>query len=276
MANNNERTSIPKRLSLQPYPAVRTASKSVTTFGSGHEDLAIPSSTASWRDSYRASYLSFKPSFDRRMTLDPEASFLDLDPSFDRNPGSDLESDRRSESFDDPDIPPSRPSSFGKSLPRLSIAKVRGETYSREIPHDQSATERLHHFAQNDPSERSLWKRFSGMYGRDSYDEKLAEMWATEFQDSVQYPNKSTRAVLLISAILPYIIVSCQGHFCPSTIQEISSDIHRQKLGILRPCSYWYGTQNNQPPVTDESLYYINTLCSNTHTDIHLTIQRAC
>lgn len=207
MANRNERTSSPKRLSLQPYPAVRTESKSVTTFGSGHEDLTVLSSTASWRDSYRASYLSFKPSSDRRMTLDPEASFVDLDPSFDRHPASDLES----ESCDDPDIPPSRPSSFGKSLPRLSIAKVRGEAYSQEIPHDHSATERLHHFAQNYSSEKSLWKRFSGMYGRDSYDEKLAELWATEFQDSVQYPNKSTRAVLLISAILPYIIVNCQG-----------------------------------------------------------------
>lgn len=218
MANKNERTSIPKRLTLQLYPPLKTESKSVTTFGSAQEDITIPSSTASWRDSFRASYLSF----DRHLTLDPEATFLNLDPSLDRHmgqPESGLESDRRSESSG-PDMPPSgHPSSLAKSLPRgldLPKVKVRGETYSREIttPHDhgQSATERLHHFAQHDPSERSLWKRFSSMYGRESYDEKLAELWATEFQGSVQYPNRSTRAVLLISAILPYIIVSCQGH----------------------------------------------------------------
>lgn len=46
------------------------------------------------------------------------------------------------------------------------------------------------------------------MYGKETYDEKFAQLWAAERQEPVDYPERWKRVMLLISAILPYMIVS--------------------------------------------------------------------
>lgn len=46
------------------------------------------------------------------------------------------------------------------------------------------------------------------MYGKEAYDDRFAQLWAEERQDSFEYPTRWKRVMLLVSAILPYMIVS--------------------------------------------------------------------
>lgn len=46
------------------------------------------------------------------------------------------------------------------------------------------------------------------MYGKEAHDEKLAQLWDADRLDTFKYPHQGKRALLLISAILPYMIVS--------------------------------------------------------------------
>lgn len=61
---------------------------------------------------------------------------------------------------------------------------------------------------QRRSSTAGSWAFFTQLYGKDPYNKELAELGETESQDSIQYPTKSKRLVLLVSAIVPYLIVS--------------------------------------------------------------------
>lgn len=52
---------------------------------------------------------------------------------------------------------------------------------------------------------------FKCMYGKEAHDEKLAQLWDTDRLDTFKHPHQGKRVLLLISAILPYMIVS-QNH----------------------------------------------------------------
>lgn len=82
----------------------------------------------------------------------------------------------------------------GESLAQSQPTNVHGQEVSPEAtPHS------------------GFLKSFTRMYGKGTYNAALAESWTVEHQESIQYPTKWTRALLLISAILPYTIVSpCQ------------------------------------------------------------------
>lgn len=104
----------------------------------------------------------------------------------------------------------SRPSSLtDKSLTEYRFLELPGtefgaESFARDPPakahRDQATPEATSH--------SGFLKSFTRMYGKDTYNEKLAESWTVEHQESIQYPTKWKRVLLLISAILPYTIVS--------------------------------------------------------------------
>lgn len=97
-----------------------------------------------------------------------------------------------------------------KSVEHLETASNSSPRYHNElVDHRLSTTGTYHNPAQGNASELGFVEGLKRMYGTDSYDEKLAELGTLEHEGSVRYPTKSQRILLLISAILPYSIVSC-------------------------------------------------------------------
>ncbi|KAJ4390533.1 hypothetical protein N0V93_004129 [Gnomoniopsis smithogilvyi] len=67
------------------------------------------------------------------------------------------------------------------------------------------------------PGIHGFIKSIRCMYGKEAYDEKLAQLWDAECREPFEYPNKGKRVVLLISAILPYMI-GCLDHTIIATL----------------------------------------------------------
>lgn len=64
---------------------------------------------------------------------------------------------------------------------------------------------------QNHGFKAGFIQAFKCMYGKEAHDEKLAQLWDTDRLDTFKHPHQGKRVLLLISAILPYMIVS-QNH----------------------------------------------------------------
>lgn len=61
---------------------------------------------------------------------------------------------------------------------------------------------------QNHGVRSGFIQAFKCMYGKEAHDEKLAQLWDADRLDTFKYPHQGKRVLLLISAILPYMIVS--------------------------------------------------------------------
>lgn len=73
------------------------------------------------------------------------------------------------------------------------------------LTHDDSRKTSSPRAAQNHGA--GLIQAFKCMYGKEAYDEKLAQLWDEDRLDTFKYPHQGKRVLLLISAILPYMIV---------------------------------------------------------------------
>lgn len=113
-------------------------------------------------------------------------------------------------------------------------------SHGRKSHSDHSPTSSSHNLVRKGPSEAGFGTFLTQLYGKDPYNKRVAEWKADEFQPPAQYPTRSMRTVLLISAIIPYILV------CSSKMEQgrrktesLPLTFYPHPPGVNRPYSRW-------------------------------------
>lgn len=199
MHTTNTSAAKQRKYSLATYPSFESNNTSDYTVAWAQETCTFPSRTLSWVRS-------------QRVSLDHG----DYVPCLAGLPSS---SASVSEARRPPAPMPPPPAIPRKASRRQSstISKVQSHfgvidscktVYDKGYSISQSAAPSFQHLEKRRlPSRRGLRELVGQMYGKDACDQNLAEFGATEPLATVEYPTRSKRAVLLIGAIIPYIIV---------------------------------------------------------------------